>query len=331
MAFKKAKTSDEESLESDSSFSNEDLASSDDEGKMSDDGEKFQILTPFDINEDVSKGNAVKNQLKLWEKLLEIRIKSHKLIQSCNTVPLNDVYTKLSAKTEFKVATTETTVALISLMEKLYNLKSHLLDQYSPETRSLKRKYNCFDEPDKIQSIEKDLVTADENFRSFRNTVLRKWQDVTSVAVSRKSNQMEVQDIIQKIDNSLANRNGLLEESQTYRGYYTIIGSSQAEPGVALPGIYEDSDFYHNLLRELIEHKTQTEYLGTEQKFHELQSLRQKMKKKVDTRASKGRKIRYVVHNKMINFMAPEAETNGDWTEEAKTELFDSLFDKANT
>ncbi|PSN40212.1 hypothetical protein C0J52_17644 [Blattella germanica] len=36
------------------------------------------------------------------------------------------------------------------------------------------------------------------------------------------------------------------------------------------------------------------------------------------------RKIRYVVHSKLVNFMAPEDK--GVYTEEAKTELFNSLF-----
>ena len=48
------------------------------------------------------------------------------------------------------------------------------------------------------------------------------------------------------------------------------------------------------------------------------------MKAKVDTRASKGRKIRYTVHNKMVNFMAPVPSYS--WTDGAKNELFKSLF-----
>merc|ERR1712130_110867 len=36
-----------------------------------------------------------------------------------------------------------------------------------------------------------------------------------------------------------------------------------------------------------------------------VQRLRSKMKKKVDTRASKGRKVRYDIHSKLVNFMAP--------------------------
>ncbi|KAL8199175.1 UNVERIFIED_CONTAM: hypothetical protein K2H54_036205 [Gekko kuhli] len=36
-----------------------------------------------------------------------------------------------------------------------------------------------------------------------------------------------------------------------------------------------------------------------------IQKLRSKIRKKVDRKASKGRKIRYHVHSKLVSFMAP--------------------------
>jgi protein AATF/BFR2 len=48
------------------------------------------------------------------------------------------------------------------------------------------------------------------------------------------------------------------------------------------------------------------------------------MKRKIDTRATKGRKIRYAVHSKLVNYMAPVSQNL--CTEEAKTELYNSLF-----
>ena len=49
-----------------------------------------------------------------------------------------------------------------------------------------------------------------------------------------------------------------------------------------------------------------------------------KVKKVVDTRASKGRKLKYTVHEKLQNFMAPE--DRGTWDEGQTDELFGSLF-----
>jgi len=45
----------------------------------------------------------------------------------------------------------------------------------------------------------------------------------------------------------------------------------------------------------------------------------------VDTRASKGRKVRYDIHTKLVNFMAPVSQPE-QMTDSAKNELFSSLF-----
>lgn len=51
------------------------------------------------------------------------------------------------------------------------------------------------------------------------------------------------------------------------------------------------------------------------------------MKKAVDTKASKGRKLRYEVHEKLQNFMVPVIP-RGAWHDEQIDELFSSLMGK---
>jgi len=53
------------------------------------------------------------------------------------------------------------------------------------------------------------------------------------------------------------------------------------------------------------------------------------MKRKIDTRSTKGRKLRYNVHTKLVNFMAPIDQST--WSEEAKKDLYNSLFGKKLT
>ncbi len=71
--------------------------------------------------------------------------------------------------------------------------------------------------------------------------------------------------------------------------------------------IFDDQDFYNQLLRELIERRTDSvsDPVELSRRAIELQKLRSQNKKKVDTKASKGRKIRFDVHKPMVNFMAP--------------------------
>merc|ERR1712025_937999 len=58
---------------------------------------------------------------------------------------------------------------------------------------------------------------------------------------------------------------------------------------------------------EHIEKKTaaSTDSAEVGRQWLQIQKLRAKLKKKVDTRASKGRKVRYDIHTKLVNFMAP--------------------------
>lgn len=60
--------------------------------------------------------------------------------------------------------------------------------------------------------------------------------------------------------------------------------------------IFDDTDFYQQLLREFINSKMSVtdpeDPVAMTRQFLALQQLKQKSKKKVDTKASKGRKIK---------------------------------------
>lgn len=51
-----------------------------------------------------------------------------------------------------------------------------------------------------------------------------------------------------------------------------------------------------------------------------------KIKKKIDTKASKGRKLRFTVHEKIQNFMVPIPRAS--WQQDQTDDLFASLFGK---
>lgn len=181
----------------------------------------------------------------------------------------------------------------------------------------------------KIAEYSDQIEENHKSYTSYRNQVLQKWHERTK-SVKDTKNPAANLNIMAKIQNALLGKNEMIRKSQIYRGDYEVYGVEKTAGDVQLPEIFDDSEFYHQLLRELIEYKSNVDGNQAEitQKFIELQKVRGKMKKKVDTRASKGRKIRYVVHNKLVNFM-PSNDTC-DYTEEARSELFCSLFGMAN-
>uniref|UniRef100_A0A182NI03 Apoptosis antagonizing transcription factor/protein transport protein n=1 Tax=Anopheles dirus TaxID=7168 RepID=A0A182NI03_9DIPT len=328
------------------------------QGKQSSD-QQMTLVKEENRQDTINKGLAVQNQLKIWERLLEMRIKVQPCLIVSNSLPPAPICEKLGAQSvDFRQKASQVAKTVSETMEGLLELQELLLGRFA-ETKDLlksgskrkastgkhlKQKRPMFD------GYEETLASRCKDMEDYRNGVLMKWHDRTNIASKGRGNQHQSLSVLKKIEESLISREELVHKTQLYRGGYTLLGrpvqptdtlpagpndredeldaseQQQAAPSVYDGEIFDDSDFYHQLLRELIEYKTSTTDSPQEisNKLAELQKLRNKMKKKVDTKASKGRKIRYVVHNKLVNYMAPVPDY--DWTDEAKDELFGSLF-----
>merc|ERR1719166_4845 len=129
---------------------------------------------------------------------------------------------------------------------------------------------------------------------------------------------------LEQIDQIMNNVPRMVKRTRVKRVDCTILGGKKVG---GEKNYFDDSDFYHHLLRELIEKKTTSSTESGEVGKHwlQIQKLRSKLKKKVDTRASKGQKVRYDIHTKLVNFMAP-VRLNDQLTDSSRQELFSSLF-----
>lgn len=320
-----------------------------------------RILPKQRTDDQINKGFCVQNQLQIWEKLLEIRIHSQKMLIKANSLPQPNKFECLTEQNaEFSELANNTFDKVATLVTQMRDLQSHLLNQYA-ETKEIAKKRKRIDVDDTSDSETKrnrlnDQLASDfANFKEYQYSVISKWHDRTKVltpgSIKTQKQQGNI-DVLRKIEAVLANREDLIKKSQLLKGGYELFDkstgivepkpqSSSNENGangengntedhndecIYSGEVYDDTDFYHTQLRELIEYKTSSSNNVNEvaKQFVELQKLRKKMKKAVDTRASKGRKIRYVVHNKLVSFMAPNNSV--DWPDEQKDELFKSLF-----
>ncbi|KAI6044207.1 apoptosis-antagonizing transcription factor [Pisolithus marmoratus] len=131
----------------------------------------------------------------------------------------------------------------------------------------------------------------------------------------------------QLIDETLADHSKVLARTRVYRGKNERLRfevTTEAEQGENEdPTIFDDTDFYQQLLRDVIDSRSGS---GGGDDWVTVQK-QQKAKKKVDTKASKGRKLRYQVHEKLQNFMVPIPVHSG-WHDEQMDELFASLLGK---
>uniref|UniRef100_A0A8D8EX22 Protein Aatf n=1 Tax=Culex pipiens TaxID=7175 RepID=A0A8D8EX22_CULPI len=310
-----------------------------------------KLIQDENRQEAVQKGTCVQNQLKMWERLLEMRIKMQGCLVTANALPHEDKFKSFSKNEQFKEASQKVVQTVESTLKNLLELQTTLVASF-PETkelakpgakRRLKDQKSSGSKHSRLSEYESLLADSFTTYKPYRNDVIQKWHDRTKASSGTKNIHQSLS-VVKKIENALLTKDELIRKTQLFRGGYELFekpapsSASAAKEGVSAEPestydgeIFDDSDFYHALLRELIEYKSNTAenpaQIGA--KLAELQKLRSKMKKQVDTRASKGRKIRYVVHKKLVNFTAPEP--SNAWTDDAKNELFMSLFGGSST
>lgn len=338
----------------------------------------IKTMSETNVRTEIERGNCVKNQLKLWENFLEMRIKLQKCVVTSNQMPQHDIHKELRLNVDFAKKVNETKTKLTLIMENMLRLKDLLLKQY-PETKNLcvdakKRKTNkknintndpmdeeipsdTEDELENRKQSDEDIEAVEELevpqkrlryndyekilqkdhdfYKKYRDSVIKKWNDKTWITTGLL-NKGSSQTTLKQIEFAMSDISKLRKRTQLKRSEYNIAGKSlpnEDNDGRRIqeydPEIYDDDDFYHQLLRDLIEYKSldMMDPIQLSKQWIQLQSMRKKMKRKIDTRATKGRRVRYNVHNKLVNFMAP-ITVYDTWTDIAKNELYNSLFGK---
>lgn len=95
------------------------------------------------------------------------------------------------------------------------------------------------------------------------------------------------------------------------------------------PYIFDDGDFYRVLLNDLIDKKTSSANLGVAGASNGnaviISKSNFKLKKNVDTKASKGRKLNFSIQEPIANFEAP-ISTGYKWSDEQIDEFFAGLL-----
>ena len=274
----------------------------------------------FRVNETDSlfaKGQAVTAQLSTWDKLLEQRILLQKMATKVNTFPQNLQEFIDEDDPEHVKLVNKANKALSSLMMKSVQLKNCLERKGVEDSKAMKRSVS-----DMSEWLETDFAEGEPR----RKERIVMWSDRTQKLGSMGAMNTPALEQIEQITSNMAR---LVKRTQVVRVECSVLGQEREEGDGQQEdkNIFDDSDFYHHLLRELIEKKTSSSSEAGEAGKHwlHIQKLRSKLKKKVDTRASKGRKVRYDVHTKLVNFMAPVRLAN-QMPDKARQELFSSLF-----
>ncbi|KAL4318359.1 hypothetical protein GQ457_18G017110 [Hibiscus cannabinus] len=277
-------------------------------------------------DEDVKKGQAVKNQKALWDKNLEFRFLLQKAFSSSNRLPLDPVRSSFFASDEeVNAAYSDLITSSKKTLDSLLELQEALLDNNPTIAQSSGG--NGDQSSKKLSGDSKNLDMEDDEewlrisqmngrIATFRDKAVDKWQRKTEVTTGAAAIKNKLQAFNQNISEQVAaymrDPSRMIKQMQQRRSTIGIFGAvtesnsnangEEAHPE-GDPELLDDSEFYQQLLKEFFESVDPT---SSETAFYALKRLQTKKRKIVDRRASKSRKIRYHVHEKIVNFMAPE-------------------------
>eukprot|EP00049_Salpingoeca_infusionum_P022357 m.6281 g.6281 ORF g.6281 m.6281 type:complete len:485 (+) comp5143_c0_seq1:357-1811(+) len=333
-----------------------------------------------DHSAQVSKGKHAKNQLTLWDSLLQARVASQRLLSACNQLPETDKFNTVCSSVQPVLADAFSALAsaFVPLVEDHAQLagRNKATADTVPSKAHFKTLKRCVQtladgegstKPTKRAKAVDHMLDAMDQYAEEQLSLLKpfvtktvdKWNTKTRVTGGKSGKSFRALDrpVVKQIDEIMDNPQRLIKRTQLNRQQVAVIGRelASATPGQQAPestttdeqvvgnsatpsasalsdddhcaAIFDDSDFYQELLREMLERKTNVDAVDVIEmgrQYMEIDRLRTKVKKQVDQRASKDRKVRYDVRAKLVNFMAPKEVYTMPST--ARDTLFASLF-----
>lgn len=334
-------------------------------------GQQSELLSSLrsQAREDAARGQAVKEQMALWQKALENRIKMDKILgnRGIGRVEPSAMPALLSASEEpIQTAHCDLTENLLDHSAALLETQSKLLELSDVDVSSLqselaligkKRKRSEEDDLEQrqeaLEAAHRQQLSFTLQFHSnllqpFTSSVLRQQGgsrggsgDLNKFSGGSSGLKAFDQSIDKQVAAAMEGENGqkLVERTRKFRGQSRRIGARSDEAAGNIDSTtstalsdgetFDDSDYYAALLRSLIESSstpsTSSNTLDgsspTPLRFHPRTNTKSKG---IDTRASKGRKLRFEVLEKVANFM-PRIGNREKWTEEMRERLYDIL------
>ncbi|KAH9072166.1 apoptosis-antagonizing transcription factor [Lactarius deliciosus] len=308
-------------------------------------------------DEDKRKGRAVSKQLSLWDSLLDARIRLQKSVIASNRLPPPTQISDFMSDRRCLEARHVLLGEALALNRELSTLRDELTKEdrevqwkrrrvedgtedgrrYAvPEIDNVDRDWDAL-----IREASEDAAGLEHAYHPHLTRTLAKWSTkVAAVAPSallpasrKKFSQVgSVKSVGAQIEEVLqSDWPVLVSRTQLKRNKGSRVTSKRGsafnddeDEEVEDAEVFDDTDFYQQLLRDVIDAKG-----GSAGRVDWMASQRQKKSKKhVDTKASKGRKLRYEVHEKIQNFMVPVPVAAGAWHEAQIDELFGSLLGK---
>ncbi|PHH69465.1 hypothetical protein CDD82_7743 [Ophiocordyceps australis] len=265
----------------------------------------------------VEKGIAIEKQRHMYDGLLNLRIRLQKALVAANTLPT--VEQKPEQNSEPYNSAEE---AAVKLLETLSSIRAKL---GVSKAAGIKRKRQA-DQDISNEALWKQAQEQEQATVEFRRDKLDKWHSkVQSVSGAAAGTWQKYTTLVQALDSQLEGSSQRLVQR-------TRVPRSCAPRQAALKlaqddDVFDDADFYQVLLKDLVDARTveSAEAMTGALPSVMLTAAREaKTRKQVDRKASKGRKLRFTVHEKLQDFMAPEDRRT--WEQQAIDGFFGTLL-----
>eukprot|EP00658_Telonema_sp_P-2_P070142 TRINITY_DN59745_c0_g1_i2.p1 TRINITY_DN59745_c0_g1~~TRINITY_DN59745_c0_g1_i2.p1 ORF type:complete len:362 (+),score=104.06 TRINITY_DN59745_c0_g1_i2:25-1110(+) len=269
---------------------------------------------------EVEQSQAVRGQKKMWCELLEFRVALQGTLMAASRMPKPQVYDAIAQTQDPAIQHRLDKLQKLSMdmTNDLRQAAGNLLDQDLTVHKA------CGELPqvepsEDVHELWENLDREHEQLRPWREAEITRWYRKTTATKqlqAGKALQTLAKSTLDQVSEVMSDMPRLLKRTQLKRGEYTIVGDSsvvQQQQEVEDPSnkrdghlyqhdeeIFDDTDFYERLLQELVESGSHASL----QAATAGKAAVRKSRPKVDTRASKGRKIRYHVHAKLVNFMS---------------------------
>ncbi|KAF0916381.1 hypothetical protein E2562_005974 [Oryza meyeriana var. granulata] len=264
-------------------------------------------------DDDVSRGQAVKNQKVLWDKALEMRFLLQKAFSTSNKLPKEPIKSMFcdhnqdigQAYLDLLNSSKQTLGCMMELQEAL--LERNHAANVSIDNEISSELNGEDDEWSGVQKLQKKITP-------LRNSEIDKWQRKTQVTTGAAALKGKLhafnQNISDQVSSYMRDPSRMINRMYLRRSTLGVFGEEAGElennkeehNTEGDPELVDDSEFYQQLLKEFLE---SCDAGASESAFYALKKQQHKKRKLVDRRASKSRKIRYHVHEKIANFMAP--------------------------
>ncbi|EME30398.1 uncharacterized protein Gasu_23050 [Galdieria sulphuraria] len=252
-----------------------------------------------ETQEQLSKGQAIIEQKSLYDDILKLRIAMQRLLTIANCFPDEQERRRLSFWKKKK--------------------KKNITRTASEDSSS--------DVTVEIDRLWRKLKRRNSELNSFKQKVLDFWdkkvREATGTIYDQTSKFKVInQSVSNQIQGVLSNRERLFRRAHTRRdSNRSLLCLLSSENNGVDPEIYDDGDFYQLLLKEVVNDMSKVSKREDIKSASQLKRNRQR-KQYLDRRESKGRRLKYTVHDKLVGFLAPIPMEQS----ETRNQLLKSLF-----